>query len=239
MTTTRQANDRRTAHEPAVPRSTGRVLDLLETVVADGGCNLTTAADATGLTPTTALRHLRALEARGYVARDRNGRYAPGSRLQRIAAIISHEGSLGRLTAAAQPHLAALAATTGESTYLAIADGDIATYVAAVESTRAIRHVGWVGQSVPLDGTAIGAALTATVEPVTRTGAVEPDITAVARRVPGTMPIRAAVSIIGPTHRMDRGRRAEIEASLVAATDALAADLGHEADSNAATSVAP
>ena len=47
-----------------VPRSIGRVLDLLEIVLA-GPCTLTAASGEAGLTPTTALRHLRALEARG------------------------------------------------------------------------------------------------------------------------------------------------------------------------------
>ena len=70
-------------------------------------------------------------------------------------------GPLDRLVAVAQPHLDALAATTGESTYLAVSDGRIATYVATAESARAIRHVGWVGQNVDLDGTALGEALAA------------------------------------------------------------------------------
>ena len=62
-------------------------------------------------------------------------------------------------TATAQPHLDRLAERTGESTYLAVSDGRTATYVATAESSRAIRHVGWVGQNVDLSGTALGAAL--------------------------------------------------------------------------------
>ena len=42
-----------------VPRTVGRVLDLLEIVLAEKSCNLTAAAASSGLTPTTALRHLR------------------------------------------------------------------------------------------------------------------------------------------------------------------------------------
>ncbi len=52
------------ADTEAVPRAVGRVLDLLEIVLAEKSCTLTTAASASDLTPTTALRHLRALEAR-------------------------------------------------------------------------------------------------------------------------------------------------------------------------------
>ncbi len=219
---------------PAVPRSTGRVLDLLEAVVDGGEGNLTAVAGATGLTPTTALRHLRALETRGYVSRDDAGVFSPGPRLLRLAAIVHDEGSLGRLTEAARPHLEALAAETGESTYLAIVDGRTATYVATVESRHAIRHVGWVGQSVPLEGTAVGAALTDGTDPVTRTGAVEPDITAVARALPTTRRPRAAMSVIGPSHRLD-DRLAEIEAALVAATDRLATELGQITDGSVAS----
>ncbi len=66
---------------------------------------------------------------------------------------------LDRLAATAQPHLDRLAERTGESAYLAVSDGRTGTYVATAESSRAIRHVGWVGQNVELTGTALGAAL--------------------------------------------------------------------------------
>ena len=45
----------------AVPRSVGRVLDLLEIVLAERSCTLTTAAAASDLTPTTALPSLSPL----------------------------------------------------------------------------------------------------------------------------------------------------------------------------------
>ena len=48
--------------DPAVPRSIGRLLDVLEIVLSKHSCNLTSAATTSGLTPTTALRYLRALE---------------------------------------------------------------------------------------------------------------------------------------------------------------------------------
>src|SRR6478735_2946653 len=147
MTTTAESDDE------LVPRSVGRVLDLLEIVLA-APCTLTAAAADAELTPTTALRHLRALEARGYVRRDGSGRYGAGPTVLRLAAALGDNGLLQRLTAAAQPHLDILAAATGESAYLAVSDGRTATYVATAESHRAIRHVGWVGQDVPLDGTA-------------------------------------------------------------------------------------
>ena len=210
----------------AVPRSVGRVLDLLEIVLAEGTCNLTMAATASALTPTTALRHLRALEARGYVDRDTSGQYSAGPTILRIAASLRDGGPLDRLVAIAQPHLDALASETGESSYLAVCDGTVATYVATAESNRAIRHVGWVGQNVTLQGSAVGEALATPGICATRTGAVEPDITAISRALPAIGKLAIALSIIGPEHRLDAEQRSSAEAALCRATDDLIRDLG-------------
>ena len=183
--------------ESAVPRSVERVLDLLEIALDEPGCTLTTAAAAAELTPTTALRYLRALEQRGYLDRDPDGRFHPGATVMRISAALHEQGPLERLVVIAQPLLDELAATTGESVYLVVADARTATYVATAESTRAIRHVGWVGQNVPLHGTAVGEALVSPGEPVIRTGAVEPDITAVSLGLGRVHSMRVAVSIVG------------------------------------------
>ena len=210
-----------------VPRSIGRVLDVLEIVLADGSCNLTTVATRSRLTPTTALRHLRALEARGYIERDGSGRFSAGPTLVRVAASLRHATAIDHLVAVAQPHLDALAQRTGESTYLAIGDRTTATYIATAGSDRAIRHVGWVGQNVPLRGTAVGAALASPGRCATKTGAVEPDITAISLAVPGagSKPFGVAVSVIGPKHRLRPADRADVETALVAAVDRLNRDL--------------
>jgi DNA-binding IclR family transcriptional regulator len=212
--------------EADVPRSVGRVLDLLEFVLAERSCNLTAAAAEAGLTPTTARRHLRALESRGYVDRDPAGLFSAGPTILRIAASLRDEAPLDRLLASAQHHLDALAGETGESTYLAVSDGRGITYVATSESRRAIRHVGWVGQQVPIDGTAVGAALADPGQCVTRTGAVEPDITAVSMALPPAGGMGIAVSIIGPAHRLAGADRSAIETALGRVVRALAHDLG-------------
>ena len=212
-----------------MPRSIGRVLDLLETVLDSGGCNLASAAGAADLTPTTALRHLRALEARGYLERDEAGVFSAGPTLLRISATLHDAGPLGRLVPVAQPHLDALAAATGESCYLVARDGRSATYVAAAESSRAIRHVGWVGQKVPLTGSAVGEAFAEPGTPARRTGAVEADITAMSLAMPGTGTLGVAVSVVGPAHRFDDAAVTQIDAALRGAVDAIAQDLGvHE-----------
>lgn len=218
------ANDT-SAPDAAVPRSIGRVLDLLEVVVAHRACTLTVAAEKTGLTPTTARRYLQALGTRGYVRRGDAGEYTPGPMIRSMADTLRQTDEVQLLSAVAQPHLRRLAAHTGESTYLAIADGDTATYVDTAESSRAIRHAGGVGQRVPLAGTAVGAALASPGAPATRSGTVEPDIAAVSLGLGGPWAGRAAVSVVGPAHRFTRRTAREHETALQAAVDALEHDL--------------
>lgn len=191
--------------EEFVPRSIGRVLDVLEAVIESGPCTLTAVAQTTGLTPTTALRHLRALDHRGYVQRDDAGLFSPGATLRRVAGAVDDPRSPASLVDAARPFLHSLSAATGESAYLAIASGPNALYLATAESSRAIRHVGWAGRAVPLAGSAVGEALAGHEGPRVRRGAVEPDITAVACGVRVGGSVVAAISVVGPSHRM-RGK---------------------------------
>lgn len=211
--------------DAGVPRSISRVLDLFETVLAERTCNLTAAATASSLTPTTALRYLRALEARGYVDRDQSGDFSAGPTILRIAASLRGGTVLDRLAAIAQPHLDHLAEQTGESTYLAASDGRTGTYIATAESPRAIRHVGWVGQNVDLDRSALGAALDAPGTTATRTGAIEADITAMSRALPANGKLGLAISIVGPEHRFTDEARARHDTAISATVDALAHEL--------------
>jgi IclR family acetate operon transcriptional repressor len=223
--TDRTADTARTDDDAGVPRSIARLLDLFEIVLAERNCNLTAAAHASELTPTTALRYLRALEARGYVDRDESGDFSAGPTILRIAAALRGGTVLDRLSAVAQPHLEALAKRTGESTYLAVSDGRTGTYIATAESPRAIRHVGWVGQDVTLDGTALGAALAEPGLTTTRTGAVEADITAMSRALPANGKLGIAVSIVGPEHRFTATQRAQHDREIADTVDALEREL--------------
>jgi urocanate hydratase len=211
-----------------VPRSIERLLDLLEIVLAEPGCTLTAVAATAELTPTTALRYLRALEIRGYLERDEQGRFHSGATLQRIAAALHDEDPLSGLVTAAQPHLHALATSTGESVYLVVSDGRTATYVATAESARAIRHVGWVGQNVPLDGTAAGAAFAKPGTVVVRTGAVEPDITAISLALDGHDTLDIAISIVGPDQRLRATDRQHAIVELVRTAKTFSAELGFD-----------
>lgn len=211
--------------QACVPRSISRVLDLFEIVLAERNCNLTAAASASELTPTTALRYLRALEARGYVDRDESGDFSAGPTILRIAASLRSGTVLDRLASVVQPHLDELAKLTGESTYLAVSDGRTGTYIATAESPRAIRHVGWIGQDVDLHGSALGAALDQPSITAIRTGAIEDDITAISRALPPNGKLGLAISIVGPQSRFGDKERQRHEAAIIATVEALADEL--------------
>jgi IclR family acetate operon transcriptional repressor len=198
--------DQATLHKS---RSAERALTLLDTVITRGSIGLSDAATEVGIPTSTALRHLRALMESGYLLRDDLGRYSVGPTFLRLALAAFRSGPYARLIAAAQPHLDHLAATTEESVYVAVRDGRDAVYIATVESPRAIRHVGWVGRSVPLDGTAIGASLRAAPpapdqRPVlnVNTGAIESDVTALTAPIHDRDGVIGALSILGPADRL-------------------------------------
>ncbi len=202
-------------------RSAERVLALLDTVITNGAVTLTDAAAEADIPTSTALRHLRFLTNRGYLVRDDRGRYSVGLAFVRIALASFQSGPYARLMAAAQPGLERLAEVTEESAYLAVRDGNEAIYIATVESRRAIRHVGWVGKSVPLEGTAVGEALLSEApalggrsKSVLNTGAIEPDVTAVVAPIHDSAGVIGAFSVLGPAERLV-GERLEIATAAV------------------------
>jgi DNA-binding IclR family transcriptional regulator len=217
-----------------VSRSAERALQLLDAVITNGGLSLGEAAGMVDIPVSTALRHLRGLEAQGFLDRDEHGVFAVGPTFVRLALTTLTDGWVSRLIEVARPHLEALVEITGETAYLAIRDKDHATYVTSVETTRAIRHVGWTGRSVPLSGTAVGAALCE--QPVEResdipthvnTGAAEPDVTAVSSPVYGRDgSVVAAISVLGPAHRLEGARLSAATAAVAAAAAAVGRDLG-------------
>ncbi|MGA0239337.1 MAG: IclR family transcriptional regulator [Acidimicrobiales bacterium] len=214
---------------PSIPRSISRVFDLLETVVARGSCTLTEAAGDVELTPTTARRYLQALVARGYIERTTGGAYRVGPAVRVLARALDDRDEVAALARRAQPHLERLASTVGESVYLGVVDDDSIVYVATAQTERAIRHVGWIGQRLPHEHTAIGAALAAPGRPVFRSGGLEADISAVSHGLPGEWEGTAAISIVGPTHRFDQASIARFELALTQAVGALIDELRLEA----------
>ena len=197
------------------------MLELLDVVVTSGELSLTAAATRTDMPASTALRHLRVLTDRGYLVKDASGSYSVGPAFVRTALAALQSGPYARLRAAAGPELERLVEATEESAYLAVRDGDAAVYIATVEGRRAIRHVGWVGRSVPIEGTAVGEALRAAPlepgarpAPIFNTGAIEPDVTAVCAPIHGPDGAIAALSVLGPADRLT-GTRLQTAADAV------------------------
>lgn len=187
------------------PRSSDRVLQLLSAVGSSPtGVSLTEAAALVGLVPSTALRQLRSLEAAELLVRsDIDQLYRPGPRLIALAKTVFVGHSL---SGSAQPFLDELAATTGESAYLAVGDGPRrASYVATSPGHHALRHSGWLGRSFSTASTAVGAALRGRVDDdgaIAREGTLEPGITAISAPIRSEAGIIGAVNLVGPTFRL-------------------------------------
>jgi IclR family transcriptional regulator, acetate operon repressor len=191
-------------------RAVERAMDLLAHVCDQGEIGLAECARRSGLAPSTALRLLRTLETSSLVIRD-----------DRAAA-------LGRqsLVGAAEPALKRIVQGCGESTYLCLpGPTGSAVYAGMVEGLHSVRHTSWIGRSIPLRGTAAGAVFRGDVPDVGYVlvrSAVEPDVTAIAAPVdrPGlragpdagaeVLSAIAAISVVGPTYRIDDEQAAVI-----------------------------
>lgn len=188
-------------------RTVERALGLLAEVCGAGSISLSECARRANLPTSTALRLLRTLEQAGFVARDGEGQFCAGPWLVRLGATAFGNHELIRL---AHPVLQRLVAATGESAYLSgFGPGRTALYLAVVEGTHAIRHTSWVGRTLPLNGTAVGTALLGQTPPAGWIGLrskVEPDVTAVAAPIVRPAGVAGALSIVGPTYRIDDGR---------------------------------
>jgi IclR family acetate operon transcriptional repressor len=158
------------------------------------------------------------------VRRDDAGAFHAGSGLLALAAALE-ELPLIQL---AEPHLRALVDALGETASLGVLDeaGD-ALYLAQVQSPHAIRYASWRGRRIPGDVSALGLSLHGEPAPVIRRDAVEPGVTAVAAPVRGASgAIVAALSVSGPTFRLDDAAAAAAAAALEREAHALSEQLG-------------
>lgn len=148
----------------------------------------------------------------------------------RLAAIAARFEPLEELRSTARAALVQLRDHTGETASLLIRDGDEALYVDQVQSRHALRHAGWAGRTIPLAGTAAGAALThpATGPHIVSDG-VEQGVTAVANAIAYPPIGAAAISVIAPTVRLDGAVRREAARAVEEAAHAVTASLaGHD-----------
>jgi IclR family transcriptional regulator, acetate operon repressor len=235
MTTARLSRSPETGIEPSTETSSGststravdRALALLSSVCLNEVTSLADASRRTGVPASTALRLLRTMEREHFVVRDADAGWRAGPRLLQLAVRSLAREPLARL---ARASLARLTVATGESAYLSVRGSDgLAVHVAAGEGTHPIRYAAWVGHTVPLDGSAVGAALDGTVGDdgyAARQPAGEPDVTQVSAPIRRPGGIIAALSIIGPAYRMDATVTPALGALVVAEAARLQAALG-------------
>jgi IclR family acetate operon transcriptional repressor len=138
-------------------QSVDRAFELLE-VLADAGGELALSeiAASSALPLPTIHRLVRTLVNRGYVRQLPSRRYALGPRLINLG-----ERAGGMLGDWARPWLTDLVEALGETTNLAMIDGNRATYVAQVPSRHSMRMFTEVGRRVYLHCTGVGKALLA------------------------------------------------------------------------------
>ena len=189
---------------------------------------LSEAARAVSLPLSTVSRLLGTLEASDFVRRLSDGRYVPGGRLLRVGVLALHGLDLYDLSA---PYLEQLADLTGETANLGVPTaGDQVVYIRQSLSKHSIRHAAWIGRSVPIQGTAIGAAISGRFG---RNGVslarvtLEPDVTALAAPIFGADDlIVGALSVTGPSYRMSDALIDRAKNALLQAVKALSFSLG-------------
>lgn len=229
-----------TSGDPATSstRTVERALALLATVCTNDITSLAAASRSTGVPASTALRLLRTLEREQFVVRDEDAGWRAGPRLLQLAVRSLAREPLARL---ARPSLARLTAATGESSYLSVQGSDgLAVHVAAYDGTHPVRYAAWVGHTVRLEGSAIGAALAGDLGPAGYASAHpagEPDVTQVSAPIHRPGGVVAALSIVGPSYRMDPAAVERLGSVVVAEAARLETAMG-TADSHQERAVA-
>jgi len=134
-----------------------KVLDILETIrESRSGMGLADLARALDLPKPTAYRIVATLEGRGYVSRDREGRY----RLSRKLFDLQQSESLEQtLTRVAQPVMERLVETSRETVNLGVLDAGEVVVISTIESPQAIRMASKIGNRRYLHSTALGKVL--------------------------------------------------------------------------------
>ena len=165
-------------------QSVDRVFGLLEHL-ADGGGSLSLSelAARSHLPMPTIHRLIRSLVNQGYVRQETSKRYALGPRLIRLG-----ESASRMLGSWAMPYLVELVDTYGETTNMAMLEGDACVYVAQVPSPRAMRMFTEVGRFVMPHCTGVGKAILSTLP--------DPDVRALLGRT--GMPPRTEHTITSP-----------------------------------------
>jgi DNA-binding IclR family transcriptional regulator len=147
------------AGEPA-PASPGihAVLDVLESLAADGPQALADLTRHVGLSKTTVHRVCGALVERGWIVRDpQSSAYSLGVRAIGVGAAAAESPAV----VAFRPVAADLLALHNETVHLTLLDGDESLFIAKVETTHAVRLVAAIGSRLPAFASASGRVLLA------------------------------------------------------------------------------
>ena len=137
-------------------QSIRRAFELLETLAESGPMSLSQLSAKSGLPLTTVHRLTGTLAGLGYLRQQSAKQYALGPRLIHLG-----ERSSRLLTTWALPHLTRLVDELGETTNLAMLEGDEIVYVAQAPSRHSMRMFTEVGRHVLPHCTAVGKALLA------------------------------------------------------------------------------
>lgn len=120
-------------------------------------------ARAAGLPTSTALRLIHTLEAEGFLARRRDGRFAIGLGLARLGREADGQDLVDPSARAA---LDRLAAETRETVTLSmVRGGGWLEVVLQVDTPHTVRAISWVGRRYPLHASSSGKVLLAALEP--------------------------------------------------------------------------
>lgn len=166
----------------AVP-ALDKALDILELLADEpGGLAQSEIAEATGRSVGQIFRVLVSLERRGYLVRERGGRYLLGTRLFDLA---HRHAPLRGLEAVALPIMRELADSVRQSCNLAVLEGDRVRVVAQVESPADFGYRVRVGALFDVAGTATGEVLAGDRDELVRADALQPGITDVVAAVRG------------------------------------------------------
>lgn len=149
-------------------QSVDRAVTILEVLAELGEGGVTEISQRLDVHKSTAFRLVTALEARGLVEQvgDR-GKYRLGMAVVRLAGAVADQLDVTRR---ARPACEDLAARTGETVNVAVADGDAAINVDQVRGASSVVTHNWIGERTPLHATSSGKVLMAFSPPVRAAG---------------------------------------------------------------------
>ncbi|MFD6157123.1 IclR family transcriptional regulator [Nocardia sp. NPDC060256] len=160
----------------AAVQSVDRALLVMEIIAKLGQAGVTEIAAELGVHKSTVSRLIAVLESRGYVEQlsDR-GKYRLGFSIVRLAGSTSAQVDL---VGQSQGACNALAAETGETTNIAVLDGNRIINIVEAAGTGSIALRSWVGQSCPAHATSSGKVLLSGLEPAVLRKQVGPKLEA-------------------------------------------------------------